>query len=120
MALVIESPSEGIVRTRFVEVVGRVGKLAMTPHDVIIAIDFSDSTLAFSGVDLDRDGSLASSADLLGRIGRAHGEDSSYFRRFQQSDFDDSILVAELMAPPAALQGLEMAPPTRTSSKNAA
>jgi hypothetical protein len=90
-----------------VEVRGQAGARPPGGHDVVIAVDVSDSSVASSGHDLDGDGQGGrTSPALLARLGSA-GADAASLKRFAELDVEDSVLYAELAAAEALIARLD-------------
>jgi len=97
----VENPgdAESSVELPYAEVSGYAGARGRDGHDLIIVIDISDSTVEFSGVDLDGDGELGTtSPGFLEWLSRQPEARRSLVRRLTRDDFDDSVLMAELGA----------------------
>lgn len=95
----LDAPAPGAETSLgWIELRGRAGSAAPRGHDVVLALDLSDSTTAPAGVDLDRDGPGGrTSPELLAAV-RAEGADGALLRRLEGRDLDDSVLFAELAA----------------------
>jgi len=99
--LVVDAPSEAEskVQHALLEVRGHGGERRGSGHDVVIAIDVSESTLEDTGIDLDRDGPLGGSDPaLLSWLESQAGDESLVERLRDRQDFDDTVLAAELEA----------------------
>lgn len=97
----VENPDQekSSVDLPYSEVSGYAGARGRDGHDLIIVIDISDSTTEHSGVDLDGDGEQGTTgAGFLDWLGRQPEARESLVRRLARSDFDDSVLMAELGA----------------------
>jgi len=99
--LVVDAPSEveSKVQQAFLEVRGHGGARRGSGHDVVIAIDVSESTLEDTGIDLDGDGPMGRSDPALIAWLEGQAADESLVERLRdQQDFDDTVLAAELEA----------------------
>lgn len=99
--LEIEEPRlrESSVGEPVVEVRGRAGGRGGSIHDLIIAIDVSDSTTRPSGIDLDGDGPDGRTARAaLARLEANPDVSRLLVKRLRDIDFEDSVLAAELLA----------------------
>ena len=107
--LALDSPTdwepESIVD--WLEVSGRAGLLDFARHDIVIAIDLSDSALRDSGVDLDGDLERRSTSPAtIETLGLGDG-DGLLLRRLRLIlDFDDTVLMTELAAARALIDQL--------------
>jgi hypothetical protein len=102
-------PPEGAsVGSALAEVRGHAGLRGQRGHEVVIVLDLSDSTLQYSGVDLDGDGPGGTTRpELLAWLSEQPGVRDGLVQRLRESDFEDSILAAELEAARALLARLE-------------
>jgi hypothetical protein len=89
------------------EVKGHAGARATRGHDVIIAIDVSDSTTASSGRDLDGDGPAGRTDPALWRDVAARVPDPALLKPLAELDLDDSVLFAELAAAGALVERVD-------------
>jgi Mg-chelatase subunit ChlD len=99
--LVVDAPNEAesTVQGALLEVRGHGGARRGSGHDVVIAIDVSESTLEDTGIDLDGDGPLGrSDPGLLAWLEGQMGDAPLVKRLRDQQDFDDTVLAAELEA----------------------
>ncbi len=99
--LVVDAPREveSEVKHSLLEVRGHGGARRGSGHDVVIAIDVSESTLEGTGIDLDGDGPLGrSDPELLAWLDGQLVNDSRLERLRDRQDFDDTVLAAELEA----------------------
>ena len=99
--LVVDAPSEAEskVQHALLEVRGHGGARRGSGHDVVIAIDVSESTLEDAGIDLDGDGPLGGSDPaLVAWLEGQAGDESLVERLRDRQDFDDTVLAAELEA----------------------
>ncbi len=107
--LELDAPREptSTVEGALIEIRGHGGERRGTGHDLVIAIDVSESTLADAGIDLDGDGPLGRTdpAMLDWLSGQEAGE--RLVRRFTTQDFEDTVLAAELMAAGALVDRLD-------------
>jgi hypothetical protein len=85
-------------RLPLLEVRGRAGARAPRSHDVVIAIDLSDSSTASSGHDLDGDGPGGRTSPERLRELASRGADRALLARLSELDLEDSVLYAELAA----------------------
>jgi hypothetical protein len=107
--LVVDAPARRTapVASAWIEVSGHGGTRRGTGHDVVIALDLSESTLEDTGVDLDGDGPTgASTPDLLAWL-ENQLDDDDLVRRFRRQDFEDTVLAAELAAAEALVERLD-------------
>lgn len=104
--LVIEAPGPG-ARTSLplVEVRGQAAPGGAAAHDLVIALDVSDSVLLPSGWDVDGDGPGDRSEPWWAE---AYGRDPVLARRARETDLDDSVLMAEITAARALLDRLDL------------
>ena len=96
----VDAPAVAATETQLplIELRGRAGAGGPRGHDVVLAIDVSDSTTASSGIDFDGDGPDGrTSPALLEEIRRA-GADPALVKRLAELDLEDSVLFAELAA----------------------
>ncbi len=108
--LVVTSPTRVNEESRvpLYEVHGQAGSRNRRGHDLVIALDLSDSTLASCGVDLDGDGeSAGTDPELLAELRRRDALPARLALRLEQRDFDDTILAAELEAAEALIHRLD-------------
>lgn len=108
--LEVDVPREdgAVVARSLLEVSGHGGARRGPGHDVVIAIDLSESTLEDSGVDLDRDGPDGrSDPELLVWLENQLGDTRLVRRLRDEQDFDDTVLAAELEAARALIQRLD-------------
>ena len=99
--MVVDVPSEveSRVQHALLEVSGYGGSRRGSGHDVVIAIDVSESTLEDTGIDLDGDGPLGRSDPALVAWLEGQAADDSLVERLRErQDFDDTVLAAELEA----------------------
>jgi len=99
--LVVDAPNqlESSVQQALLEVRGHGGSRRGSGHDVVIAIDVSESTLEDTGIDLDGDGPLGRSDPALVAWLEGQAADDSLVERLRErQDFDDTVLAAELEA----------------------
>ncbi len=99
--LVVDAPRdvESRVQHALLEVSGYGGSRRGSGHDVVIAIDVSESTLEDTGIDLDGDGPLGRSDPALVAWLEGQAADDSLVERLRErQDFDDTVLAAELEA----------------------
>jgi hypothetical protein len=90
-----------------VELRGRAGGAGPSGHDVVVAVDLSDSTTASSGSDLDGDGPGGRTSAALLRDLAAAGADPALRRRLAEIDLEESVLFAELAAAEALIGRLD-------------
>jgi Mg-chelatase subunit ChlD len=99
--LVVDAPNEleSRVQHAFLEVRGHGGARRGSGHDVVIAIDVSESTLEDTEIDLDGDGPTGrSDPALIAWLERELGDAPLVERLRDRQDFEDSVLAAELEA----------------------
>lgn len=103
------APAASTATFPWIEVKGFAGELRARGHDLVIAIDVSESTVRDSGVDLDGDGPDGGTDPAFLRRLRAQPDPPRGLIQLLERgrDFDDSILVAELMAAEALLGRLD-------------
>jgi hypothetical protein len=109
--LEVSDPAAGSVQSPplpLLELRGRAGASAPGRHDIAIAIDLSSSTRLPSGVDVDGDGRVGSSAPEVTALNWG-----AYTAEVLCDDTADSIAGAELTAVGRLLRGLD---PARTST----
>ena len=107
----IEAPAAGVSTTQLgvVEVRGHAAKRGLRPQDFVIVIDVSDSSLLPSGWDVDADGPRGrTDPAVLARLGARSDLPPGLLARLGESDFDDSVLAAELAAAEALIERLEL------------
>ncbi|MDX1650550.1 MAG: hypothetical protein R3263_11925, partial [Myxococcota bacterium] len=107
--LVVDAPARpgAEVASSWLEVRGHGGTRRGSGHDVILALDLSESTLEDTGVDLDGDGPTGGTDPaLLAWLENQRGEDD-LVRRFRRQDFEDTVLAAELAAAEALVERLD-------------
>jgi hypothetical protein len=109
--LVVDAPAprSATVASSWLEVQGHGGTRRGTGHDVVIALDLSESTLEDTGVDLDGDGPEGSSDPELLAWLENQLDDDELVRRFRRQDFEDTVLAAELVAAEALVERLDPA-----------
>jgi hypothetical protein len=107
--LTLESPAAAESETPLplLELKGHAGPRATRGHDVVIAIDVSDSTTASSGRDLDGDGPNGRTNAALWREIAARAPDPALLRPLEALDLDDSVLFAELAAAEALVERVD-------------
>jgi hypothetical protein len=95
----------------WLEVSGRAGLLDVAPHDIVIAIDLSDSAMRDSGMDMDGDLERRSTSPAtIATLGLGEG-DGLLLRRLRLIlDFDDTVLMTELAAAKALIDELPLGP----------
>ena len=82
-----------------IEVKGWASARQRRRHDLVIALDLSDSTVLSSGVDLDGDGTGAvTDPAFLDWLSEQPGVRRALVERLREVDLDDSILMAEISA----------------------
>jgi hypothetical protein len=108
--LVVDAPreAESWVQHALLEVGGHGGSRRGSGHDVVIAIDVSESTLEDTGIDLDGDGPLGrSDPELLAWL-ESQVEDEALVKRLRdEQDFDDTVLAAEFEATRVLVERLD-------------
>jgi len=107
----VEAPAEAESASRLglVEVRGHAAKRGLRPQDFVIVIDVSDSTLLPSGWDVDGDGPRGrTDPALLERLGARSDTPPGLVARLSETDFDDSVLAAELAAADALIDRLDL------------
>jgi hypothetical protein len=104
--LELEAPAaaESESRLPLLEVRGHAGARATRGHDVVIAIDVSDSTTKSSGRDLDGDGPGGRTEPAIWRDVAASVPDPALLQTLADVDLDDSVLFAELAAAAALVE----------------
>ncbi len=110
--LEIDSPAgkRSTVAEALVEIEGHGGTRRGSGHDVVIAIDVSESTLEDSGMELDGDGPAGrTDPELLEWVASREGGER-LAKKLAEQDFDDTVLAAELEAARALVSRLD---PTR-------
>jgi hypothetical protein len=107
LELAAPSAAESESRLPVLEVRGHAGARATRGHDVMIAIDVSDSTTAYSGRDLDGDGPGGRTDPTLWRDIARRAPDAPNARRLEALDLDDSVLFAELAAAGALVERVD-------------
>lgn len=106
----VEWPPAGgaTVRSGLVEVRGHAGARGQRGHEIVLVLDRSDSALQPCGVDLDGDGPGGTTRpELLAWLAAQSGVRAALVQRLRESDFEDSILAAELEAARALLERLD-------------
>jgi hypothetical protein len=108
-AVDLEAPADAPFETPLplIELRGRAGLPGARRHDVVIAIDLSDSTTAPSGMDLDGDGPGGRTSPALLRELEQAGADPALRKRLTELDLEDSTLFAELAAAEVLLERLD-------------
>ena len=109
--LVVDAPAphRAQVDSSWLGVKGHGGTRRGSGHDVVIALDLSESTLEDTGVDLDGDGPAGrSDPELLAWL-ENQLDDDDLPRRFRRQDFEDTVLAAELAAAAALVARLDPA-----------
>ena len=107
----VEAPAEAESATELglVEVRGQAAKRGLRPQDFVIVIDVSESTLLPSGWDVDADGPRGrTDPALLERLGARSDVPPGLLARLAESDFEDSVLAAELAAAQALIDRLDL------------
>ena len=94
-------------RLPIIELRGHAGARAPLGHDVVIAIDLSDSTTASSGHDLDGDGPEGRTSPALLQQIADRGADRATLVLLGEVDLEDSVLFAELTAAQALIARLD-------------
>jgi hypothetical protein len=107
--LTLESPAadESETALPLLELRGHAGARATRGHDVVIAIDVSDSTTASSGRDLDGDGPNGRTSAALWREIAARAPEPALLRPLEALDLEDSVLFAELAAAEALVERVD-------------
>jgi len=108
--LVVDAPSEARseVQRALLEVRGHGGARRGSGHDVVIAIDISESTLEETGIDLDGDGPLGrSDPGLVAWLEGEIGNTALVKRLRDEQDFEDTVLAAELEAARVLVERLD-------------
>lgn len=98
--LEVDAPAtDGSSARPLLEVRGHGGSRRGDGHDVVIALDVSESTLLDSGLELDGDGPAgATDPELLAWLAQQTGESDLVRRLRDEQDFEDTVLAAELEA----------------------
>jgi hypothetical protein len=91
---------------RLLEVRGRATPHGVAAHDLVVALDVSDSVLRPSGWDVDGDGPEGRTDPAL--VAR-FGDRPELAARMRESDLDDCVLMAELAAAGALFDRLDLA-----------
>lgn len=92
----------------WIEVRGRAGANPGGRHDLVLAIDLSESTLVESGYDLDGDGRFPAGRTSVASLRRLSLDpDDPMFARLQALDLEDSILMAEIEAAEVLIERLD-------------
>jgi hypothetical protein len=86
----------------FIEVSGRAGFRELVDHDVVVVIDTSTSTFLPTERDVDGDGTVGQYRNWVPRVRHGYRPLRSW-----TTDFDDTILQAELRAAAQLLAGLD-------------
>ncbi|MBW2241320.1 MAG: VWA domain-containing protein [Deltaproteobacteria bacterium] len=110
--LEIDAPAlaEGTTDDPLFEVRGHGGNRRGDGHDVVIALDVSESTLLDSGLELDGDGpSGTTDPALIAWLIEQTGETPLVLRLRDEQDFEDTVLAAELEAARALASRLDPA-----------
>lgn len=90
-----------------IEIEGHGGSRRGSGHDVVIAIDVSESSLEDSGMELDGDGPLGETdPELLAWLRDQPGSER-LVRHLLEQDFEDTVLAAELEAARALVSRLD-------------
>lgn len=108
--LEVDAPraARSTVDGNLIEIAGHGGNRKGSGHDVVIAIDVSESTLEDSGMELDGDGPRGGTDPaLLEWLASRGGERIA--RKLSSQDFDDTVLAAELAAAGALVARLDPA-----------
>jgi len=102
-------PRESTADFHLIEVKGFAGEARNHGHDLVIALDVSESTVGDSGVDLDGDGPDGrTDPDFLAWLEEQQGVSEGLLQSLRAGqDFEDSILAAELLATEALIDRLE-------------
>ncbi len=97
------------VGTELIEIRGRAGSAAGVRHDLVIAIDISDSVLHDTGVDVDGDGPEGRTDPALLTDLARHPAIRPHTLRLlgEKRDFDDTILASEIEAAKALIERLD-------------
>jgi len=108
--LQVDAPAQDLeTRIGFVEVRGHAARRGLRPQDFAIAVDVSESTLRPSGWDVDGDGPRGrSDPELIARLAAQPDLPAGLLARLEESDFDDSVLAAELAAAAALIDRLDL------------
>ena len=99
--LEVDAPTaeQTVVEHGLFEVRGHGGNRRGEGHDVVIALDVSESTLLDSGLELDGDGPAGrTDPELLAWLIEQTGESPLVQRLRDEQDFEDTVLAAELEA----------------------
>jgi von Willebrand factor type A domain len=97
----VETPDAAEVRADLplVEVGGHAGARGLRTQDLVLVLDVSDSTVEPCGLDLDGDGEDGTTDPAMSAwLHRQPDVRDSLLARVESSDFDDSVLMAELAA----------------------
>jgi len=107
-ALRVDAPApNATTEVGWIEVRGQAAARPLAAHDLVLVIDVSDSSLLPSGWDVDGDGPKgATDAALLARLEARPELPPDVAKHVRESDFDDSVLAAELAAARALLARL--------------
>jgi hypothetical protein len=108
--LQVDAPApDSTTRVGFLEVRGHAARRGLRPQDFVIVVDVSESSLRPSGWDVDGDGSRGrSDPALLARLAAEPDLPAGLLARLQESDFDDTVLAAELAAAAALIDRLDL------------
>jgi hypothetical protein len=105
----VDAPAADATTTgAWIEVRGQAAARELAAHDLVLVLDLSDSSLLPSGWDVDGDGTGgATDPALLAALEAKPDVPPSVLTRLRESDFDDTVLAATLVAARALLDRLD-------------
>lgn len=109
LRVVAPSTNEPPSLIAWIEVRGRAGSEPQGRHDLVLALDLSESTLVDSGYDLDGDGRFPEGKTSQGSLGPLPLDPGDpLLERLRDLDLEDSILMAEIEAAEALVSRLDL------------